>query len=120
MAATYRERVSALIRGLGDAEQMDEAKEALRGLVEKVILLPSEDGSHRAIELQGALAGLLRLAVGMPIGGMQDGKNGKASTIADFQEIDIIEELVLVAGTGFEHCLALMRANIPPSTARSA
>jgi site-specific DNA recombinase len=102
MAATYRERVSALIRGLGHAEQMDEAKEARRDLVEKVILVPSADGSHLEIELQGALAGLLRLAVGLPVGGMPDGKNGKASAIADSQGIDMIEELVLVAGTGFE------------------
>jgi hypothetical protein len=51
---------------------------------------------------------------------MPDGKSGKASAIADSQEIDMIKELFLVAGTGFEHCLSLMRANIPSSTARSA
>jgi hypothetical protein len=33
---------------------------------------------------------------------MPDDKNGKASAIAGGQGIDMIEELVLVAGTGFE------------------
>lgn len=51
---------------------MEEAKEALRGLIEKIVLVPvvAEDGSTvLAIDLHGALANLLRLAAGMPVAG---------------------------------------------------
>ncbi|PYF06158.1 hypothetical protein C8J30_1347 [Rhodobacter viridis] len=65
MAGTYRDRVGALIRGLGDATQMDLAKEALRGLIEAIILTPEPDGPGLVVDLQGALAGLLHLALGM-------------------------------------------------------
>jgi len=40
MAKTYRARISQLIAGLSVAERMDEAKEALRALIEKVELVP--------------------------------------------------------------------------------
>ena len=73
MAKTYRERVGRLIRGLADAEGMEEAKEALRALVDRIVLMPvpageTEDGKpHLAIDLHGALASLLRLATGLPV-----------------------------------------------------
>jgi len=46
MSETYRERVACLIRGLGEGEAMEEAREALRGLIEKIVLTPAkgEDG----------------------------------------------------------------------------
>lgn len=40
MAKTYRTRVGQLIRGLSDVEGAEEAKEALRALVEKIVLVP--------------------------------------------------------------------------------
>lgn len=40
MAKTYRDRIGQLIAGLAEAERMDEAKEALRALIEKVELVP--------------------------------------------------------------------------------
>lgn len=40
MATSYRIRIGQLIAGLSDAERMDEAKEALRALIEKVELVP--------------------------------------------------------------------------------
>jgi len=55
MAVTYRERVGALIRGLGDADGMEAAKDALLGLVERIVLTPEADGGL-SIELHGALA----------------------------------------------------------------
>ncbi|NDK36794.1 recombinase family protein, partial [Rhodovulum sulfidophilum] len=64
MALTYRDRVGALIRGLGDAAGMEEAKEALRALVDRIVLTPAAEGEGLTIELHGALAGLLRLATG--------------------------------------------------------
>ncbi|MDN3713506.1 recombinase family protein [Paracoccus cavernae] len=67
MAKTYRTRVGQLICGLSDAEGQEEAKEAIRGLIEKIVLTPKPDGKDLAIDLHGALAGLLRLANGQPM-----------------------------------------------------
>ncbi|WP_418024812.1 recombinase family protein [Paracoccus sp. TD-10] len=124
MAKTYRARIGALIAGLSEAERMDEAKEALRALIDKVELVPvpaedSGDGKPGlAIHLHGALASLLRLACGLPVHeivGAAAGQTQKApreagragvingqSANADIQHIDIIGETVLVAGVGFE------------------
>ena len=102
---------------------MEEAKEALRALIEKVELVPvppEESGSGKsdgkpglAIHLHGALASLLRLACGLPvheiIGAAEQmqkaprkagrgGSNSVQSAEADLQCSDIVEELVLVAG----------------------
>ncbi|RJL05530.1 recombinase family protein [Paracoccus aestuarii] len=106
MAKTYRDRVGQLIRGLSDAEGQEEAKEALRALVEKIVLTPGPDGEGLAIDLHGALASLLRLAIGQPLAraGISHARSGndKKSAAADSHSTDIIEEIVLVAGVGFE------------------
>lgn len=70
MSQAYRARVSQLIRGLGDPHQHEEAKEALRALVEKIELVPVQDADGKpalSIHLHGALASLLRLACGLPV-----------------------------------------------------
>lgn len=70
MAKTYRTRVGQLIRGLSEPDGAEEAKEALRALVEKIVLVPvqAEDGALTlAIDLHGALASLLCLATGRPM-----------------------------------------------------
>ncbi|ARU01821.1 recombinase family protein [Yoonia vestfoldensis] len=106
MSQTYRERVAALIRGLAESEGMEEAREALRGLIEKVVLVPREEGSGLTIQLHGALASLLMLATGASthqVARMASGaQNAKSSAVAEFQDYDIIDKLVLVAGVGFE------------------
>ena len=106
MSQTYRERVAALIRGLAESEGMEEAREALRGLIEKVVLIPREEGSGLTIQLHGALASLLMLATGASthqVARMASGaQNAKSSAVAEFQDYDIIDKLVLVAGVGFE------------------
>jgi site-specific DNA recombinase len=87
---------------------METAKEALRGLIDKIELQPvagPEGKPMLAVDLHGALAGLLRLAVGLPVNGSSSparGANSDVSAEADLQVIDIVGELVLVAGTGFE------------------
>ena len=84
-----------------DPEGLDEAKEVLRGLIEKIVLVPMatpEGGTALGIDLHGALASLLRLASGLPV---VAGANAGGSAGADSQGIDISEELVLVAGAGF-------------------
>ena len=106
MSETYRDRVAALIRGLGEVNGMEEAREALRALVEKILLTPMSDGGGLAIDLRGALASLLRLATGASAHGLVGaGSNAgmrKSSADAELQGVDIVEELVMVAGTGFE------------------
>lgn len=71
MAQSSRGRIGQLIAGLADADRMDEAKEALRALIEAVELVPvsaeeaEDDKPGLAIHLRGMLASLLRLACGL-------------------------------------------------------
>ena len=93
MADTYRERVQALITGLGKSSELQTAREAVRALVERIVLHPSPDTGSLDIILEGALSGLLTLAM--------NSKNAKGLT-GEGQAFDNIDELVLVAGVGFE------------------
>ncbi|NVO29536.1 recombinase family protein [Donghicola sp. C2-DW-16] len=63
LAEDYRQRVSALIRSLGDRTEMNESWEQLRGLIEKIILIPDDHDGY-TIDLRGDLAGLLNMALG--------------------------------------------------------
>lgn len=101
MAQLYRERVAALVRGLGDAKEMDAAKEAMRALVERIVLTPDGAGAALTIDVQGDLAGLLTLATGRRMGSSVGGGHARSSGVSS-EVVDIAGELVLVAGTGFE------------------
>ena len=101
MATAYRDKVGALIRGLGDAAQMELARESLRGLIEAIILTPDPNGAGLLVDLEGALAGLLHLAL------WTSGERGMAAKGGDapngfFEAIDIACKIKLVAGAGFE------------------
>ena len=106
MSETYRERVAALIRALAKSEGMEEAREAIRGLIEKIVLTPHADGTGLTLDLHGALASLLLLATGAPVqrvARMAAGaRNDQNSAGAELQGIDIVDKTVLVAGAGFE------------------
>ena len=93
MAATYQARVRSLISGLNKAGEMQEAQEALRGLVDRIVLQPSPETGKLDIILEGALSGLLTLSLGA---------KRKEGSSTEAQAIDSIEELLLVAGVGFE------------------
>ena len=41
MADTWQERIRALIAGLTEPDREGEAREAIRGLIEKIVVLPS-------------------------------------------------------------------------------
>jgi len=102
MSATYRDRVASLIRSLGRADSAEEAYEAVRALVEKIVLTPDPNSQGLLVDLHGALAALLRLATGQPAHQLKgQPQTQKASELA-FEAFDIAEELVLVAGVGFE------------------
>ena len=89
MAETYREKITALVDRLSHPDGMLEAKDALRGLVDRIVLVPTEPDGKLAIHLEGALAALLALSLGSKC---NKGLSDKT------QAIDYIDELVLVAG----------------------
>ncbi len=93
MAETYREKISNLIARLQQPDGMLEAKEALRGLIDRIVLAPIEPDSKLSVHLEGALAELLLLSL--------DTKRKKGLSDKT-QATDYVGELVLVAGVGFE------------------
>ena len=93
MAMVYREKVAVLISQLTEPDGMPEAKEALRALIDRIVLTPSPTTDKLDIHIEGALAGLLLLAMGS--------KRRKGLT-GEGQAFESIRELVLVAGVGFE------------------
>jgi site-specific DNA recombinase len=62
MAEIYRERISALYERLQGDDGRSEAAEVLRTLVERVTLVPDENGL--GIVLRGDLAAILSFAAG--------------------------------------------------------
>ena len=93
MALTYRDKVTELINRLSDKDTMPEAKEALRALLERIVLVPSSKTDKLDVHIHGDLAGLLLLSMGT---------KRKNCLSTDTLAFDSIGELVLVAGVGFE------------------
>ena len=60
LASLYREKVATLASALQNAESRSEAAEALRGLVDAIVLVPA--GNELRIELKGNLAAMLSAA----------------------------------------------------------
>jgi hypothetical protein len=63
MAGTYRERIAALLKRLSEPDCMDQAKDALRGLIERIVLRPNAETGRLSVELEGDLSGLMILAL---------------------------------------------------------
>ena len=82
----YREKVGTLARALEHPETRTQAAEVLRGLIEGIVLTPSEGGELR-IELKGNLAAMLSAA-----------QNAKRSP----ETGDLSLQVAMVAGAGFE------------------
>jgi site-specific DNA recombinase len=80
LAALYREKVATLASALQNADSCSEAAEALRGLVDAIVLVPA--GNELRIELKGNLAAMLSAA-----------QNAKRSP-----EGDLSLQIALVAG----------------------
>ena len=85
MADLYRQKVTTLAQALERPETRVEATEALRGLIDAIILTPS-DGELK-IELKGNLAAMLGAAT-----------NAKRSP----ETGDLSLQVEMVAGAGFE------------------
>ena len=63
MAGIYRAKVTELARALQDPDSRSEATEALRGLVDAIVLTPDPAGETLQIELRGNLAAMLGATV---------------------------------------------------------
>src|SRR5436309_1721718 len=85
MAGLYRQKVTALAEALEHSETRTEASEALRGLIEAIVLTPNQ--GELQIELKGNLAAMLGAA-----------QNAKRSP----ETGDLSLQVVMVAGAGFE------------------
>jgi site-specific DNA recombinase len=85
MADLYRQKVTALAQALEHQETRTEASEALRGLIDAIVLMPNQ--GELQIELKGNLAAMLSAAT-----------NAKRSP----ETGDLSLQVVMVAGAGFE------------------
>lgn len=85
LAVLYREKITTLATALENPETRPEAAEAIRGLVDAIVLTPAEN--ELRIELKGNLAAMLGAA-----------QNAKRSP----ETGDLSLQVVLVAGVGFE------------------
>jgi site-specific DNA recombinase len=85
MADVYREKVTTLCNALEQEEERAGAADAIRGLIEAILLEP--DGDQLKITLKGDLAGMLTAA-----------KDSKRSP----ETGDLMLQIKLVAGAGFE------------------
>ena len=85
MADVYREKVGSLCSALESEESRMGAVDAIRALVETIVLEP--DGDQLKITLKGDLAGMLSAA--------RDSKRSRETG-------DLLVQIKLVAGAGFE------------------
>ena len=88
MADVYREKVGSLCLALENEDSRTSAVEAIRTLIEAIMLEP--DGDELKITLKGDLAGMLSAA--------RDSKRSPETG-------DLLVQIKLVAGAGFEPCL---------------
>ena len=89
MAEIYRQRVAALHEALGSRTGNVEAIEAIRELIEKIVLTPSE--GRLVVDLHGEAAAILTLS----------SKSRNRAKKLD----DVVEQLVVVAGARFDRDL---------------
>ena len=87
IARIYRTKVTELAKALQQSDSRSEAIEALRGLVDAIVLTPDQAGETLQIELKGNLAAMLGATV-----------QTKRSPESD----DLSLQVAMVAGGGFE------------------
>lgn len=101
MAVTYRDRVVKLIRNLSKSEHYDKALEALRDLIDEVVLTPISGAGKRPrpqVTLHRALAGILSLCLGFDKALSKNAKTAAGATVLQSAEF-------LVAGVCNTRCL---------------
>ncbi len=99
LSDAYRRKVTALAAALGDAQTRGEAAELLRGLIERIVIRPGEDGHE--IELFGELGAILQLCEERRAGGAPSrGRSG-------------LRQSTLVAGARNQRWLRLVEQRVP-------
>ena len=98
MADLYREKVTQLARALEHEESRPGAAEALRGLIDAIVLTPRE--TELKIELQGNLAAMLKAAQAQTTGASL-APLGRWESERSSDDDDLVQ-IMLVAGAGFE------------------
>ena len=63
MSERYRAAVGQLIDGFADEETQDEAMRCIRSLIDKIVVRPNAAGDDLDVDLHGALATILLLAI---------------------------------------------------------
>ena len=101
MSRRYRSEISALTSALTNGG-VAEAREQVRGLIEKIVLTPKDREDELSIDLHGDLAGILRIATEDKA--MRDKvkieKRLEAMAVNDNDNFE--PSVQLVAGAGFE------------------
>jgi len=87
MAGIYRTKALELDRTLQEPETRTEATEALRGLVDAIVLTPAAGGQELGIELRGNLAAMLGATV-------------QSKRAAETEALSL--QVSMVAGAGFD------------------
>ena len=93
---SYKREVINLASAVNDPDLRQEASEALRGLIDEIIISPDEDGV--AVDIKGKLAAVMHLGTGW--------RNNNKAPLSDENEA----LLTLVAGVGFRSAWALPNA----------
>ncbi len=97
MAHIYRTKVGELAKALQQPEGRLEATEALRGLVDAIVLTPTASGEELGLELRGNLAAML--------GATARTKRSSRRSAEGAEADDLSLQVSLVAGAGFEPAL---------------
>ncbi len=106
MSAIYKDKVGRLSDALKADRDDLQAFDAIRSLLDQVVLHPTEDGFE--FEVQGELAAILSLSNGKlpstagPLGGNGLSRTTKPSELAFEGSVALAEQVKLVAGVGFE------------------
>jgi hypothetical protein len=76
VAEVYRQKVADLAAALHDPKDGTAAREAISGLIDRVILHPTSDAKVLEIELVGAIASMVTLGSGLANVAKQPGDRG--------------------------------------------
>jgi site-specific DNA recombinase len=94
MARIYHTKVTELAKALQEPDSRSEATEALRGLVDAIVLTPDQAREALQIDLRGNLAAML---------------SGTVQTKRSSESDDLFLQVSLVAGARNQHYLQLWR-----------
>ena len=96
MARHYKKQVLRLTEGMNDEKLRGQAQEALRALIDKIVLTPNQEGTALVVNLFGDLAGILEIAsAGERLASLPRRRRISA-------ELNPLPQMVMVGGTGIE------------------